>query len=342
MGSKQELRQALAEIASIAQRVSTHLDRRDHDQEHDHGHTEAGTSDFDIGCVPRQLPSRLLIPAAQTATRLNPANGLNVAAMASLGLGGDIMEPQRIAVLTSKYWGPQPRQLTVSFMDSAPADLRARIIGHLNAWNRWGGISFVETRGVGQVRISLGGSGYWSYLGTDILHIPAGQQTMNLQGFTMNTPEREFRRVIRHEAGHTLGFPHEHMRRELVARIDPQKAYDYFLRTQGWSREMVDAQVLTALDNRSIMGTPPDQDSSMCYQLPSSITRDGRPIRGGTDINASDGAFCARIYPKMGGAAGAALNGSGRDGEVHPEAAASNVGAWGPEEDVTVDMTSLH
>jgi hypothetical protein len=37
--------------------------------------------------------------------------------MASLGLSNNsIMDPLRIAVLTAKYWGPQPRQLTVSFM----------------------------------------------------------------------------------------------------------------------------------------------------------------------------------------------------------------------------------
>ena len=117
----------------------------------------------------------------------------------------------------------------------------------MNAWNQTAGVSFVETRGVGKVRISRNQAGYWSYLGTDILHIPNNRPTLNLQGFTMNTDEREYRRVVRHEAGHTLGFPHEHMREELVALIDPEKAYDFFLRTQGWSREMVDEQVLTPL-----------------------------------------------------------------------------------------------
>ena len=38
---------------------------------------------------------------------------------------------------------------------------------------------------------------------------------------------------------------------ELVARIDPQRAYPYFRSTQGWDRAMVDAQVLTALDDAS-------------------------------------------------------------------------------------------
>ena len=47
------------------------------------------------------------------------------------------------------------------------------------------------------------------------------------------------------------------------------------------------------------MGTDhADQDSCMCYQLPSSITKDGRPIPGGNDITAADGAFMGKVYPK--------------------------------------------
>ena len=126
--------------------------------------------------------------------------------------------------------------------------------------------------------------------------------TMNLEAFTMNTSDREFRRVVRHEAGHTLGFPHEHMRRALVAKIDKNKAYDYFRRTQGWDKQTVDQQVLTPLSETSIMGTPEDQDSIMCYQLPGDITRDGKPIRGGLDINPTDASYAAKIYPKSAGA----------------------------------------
>ena len=121
---------------------------------------------------------------------------------------------------------------------------------------------------------------------------------MNLQSFTMNTPESEYHRVVRHETGHTLGFPHEHMRRELVARIDPAKAYAYFQRTQGWDKETVDQQVLTTLDDVQIMATPPDQTSIMCYQLPGSIMKNGQPIVGGADINKSDVTFAAKIYPR--------------------------------------------
>lgn len=252
-------------------------------------------------CTPKSLPQSLLVAAAKTATDINPVNAPMMGPMASLG-ADFVLEPLQIAVLTAKYWGPTPRRLSVSFMESTPSALRDRIIGHMNAWNQKCGVQFVGTNGLGQVRISRAPGGYWSYLGTDIFHIPQNRQTMNLQNFTMNTPESEFKRVVRHETGHTLGFPHEHMRRQLVALIDRQKAYDYFLRTQNWSQAMVDAQVLTPLDDQSIMGTAPDQTSIMCYQLPGAITKNGQPIIGGVDINATDYAFAARIYPKPGAA----------------------------------------
>jgi hypothetical protein len=252
----------------------------------------------DMDCRIKPLPARLLKDAAHTAITINPVNAPLVAPLAQADAGLQIAEPERIVILTSKYWGPTPRELTVSFMENTPPDLRARIISHMNAWNTVACISFVETARVGEVRISRGGDGYWSYLGTDILHIPQDRPTMNLQGFVMGTDESEYRRVVCHETGHTLGFPHEHMRKELVALIDPIKAYDYFLQNYGWDKRTVDEQVLTPLDQRAIMGTPPDQDSIMCYQLPGSITKNGQPIRGGVDIDQTDYAFAFKIYPK--------------------------------------------
>jgi hypothetical protein len=228
---------------------------------------------------------------------VNPTNAPVVGRSAAVD-DGVLPTPLAAAVVTSKYWGPTPRRLTVSFLDGPAADLRRRILAHLNAWTKTGCIEFVETQGMGQVRIARGAGGYWSYLGTDVLLIPQNRPTMNLQGFSMTTRDSEFVRVIRHEAGHTLGMPHEHMRRALVDRIDKQKAYAYFLQTQGWNKATVDQQVLTPLDEATLIFTPADQDSIMCYQLPGSITKDGKPIRGGVDINATDYAFVGKIYPK--------------------------------------------
>lgn len=294
MKEKDRLRGILAQISELASSATDANDPQDESDTMDHAPHQGS-----IVCTPKSLPKRLWAKAAQTASRINPVNapmpGFHAAFADALA------DPQLfITLLTSKYWGPAPRTLTVSFLESTPADLRARILSHMNSWTKTASIKFVETRGTAQVRISRGPGGYWSYLGTDILHIPQNRQTMNLEGFTMSTPEREFKRVVRHETGHTYGFAHEHMRKELVARVDPEKAYSYFLRTQGWSRTVVDQQVLTALDDASIMGTPPDQTSIMCYQLPASITRDGKPILGGVDINATDYEFAGVIYPKPG------------------------------------------
>ena len=193
-------------------------------------------------------------------------------------------------------------RLTVSFMDNPPADLRARILSHMNAWAQTANVTFSEGNTDPQVRIArMEGAGYWSYLGTDILSIAADQPTMNLEAFTMSTPESEFHRVVRHETGHTLGCPHEHLRQELVDKIDPDKAISYFGQTQGWSPEEVRQQVLTPIEESSLIGTDHDDPYSiMCYQLPGTITKDGQPIIGGTDIDDQDFQFMAKIYPRNG------------------------------------------
>ncbi|MDX6694041.1 MAG: hypothetical protein QOF02_1644 [Blastocatellia bacterium] len=301
MSDSDRLREALARIADVAnEAVNGDYVTDETEQENGYGGSSNGSSkDAPDACTLKTLPKRLLVKGAQNAVEINPVNAPAFGQLGASAFASLIADPQSIALLTSKYWGPMQRRLTVSFMESTSSDLRARIISHMNAWNRTGGISFAQTQGTGVVRISRGGGGYWSYLGTDVRLIPQNRQTMNLQGFTMNTPESEYRRVVRHETGHTLGFPHEHMRRQLVARIDPQKAYEYFLRTQGWDKQTVDQQVLTPLNDLSIFATPPDQTSIMCYQLPGSITRNGQPITGGVDINQTDYAFNGRIYPKL-------------------------------------------
>ena len=257
-----------------------------------------------IVCTPKSLPRKMWVAAARKAVKINAANHPH-AEFVVRALAGMAPHPERIAVLVARRWPTPGVRLTVGFMDNPPADLRARIISHMNAWAKTANVQFTETKTAPQVRIARVDTppemaGYWSYLGTDITSIPANEPTMNLESFTMNTLESEFHRVVRHETGHTLGFPHEHMRRELVKKIDPAKAIKYFRATQGWTAEEVRQQVLTPIEESSLLGTPhADPRSIMCYQIPGTITKDGKPIIGGKDIDKKDYAFAASIYPKQ-------------------------------------------
>lgn len=256
-----------------------------------------------IVCRSKSLPPGRRDAAARRSVVINPANALEHRVVARTPIGRRGGQP-RLAVVVGRRWPSSGVRLTVQFLDRPPQDLRARILRHMNAWNRSANVVFTETRRTGQVRIARLDSpedmaGYWSYVGTEILDVDDQEPTLNLEGFTMKVPDAEFRRVVRHEAGHTLGFDHEHMRRALVRRIDPRKALAYFDRTEGWTAAEVRDQVLTPLAAASIMGTTEsDPTSIMCYQLPGAIMRDGKAIPGGRDINPKDFAFAAALYPK--------------------------------------------
>ena len=250
-------------------------------------------------CSIKTLPKNLWMSAAAKAVEIFPGNAPAIQQFKRL-IPGAVMPPEHIAAMTTKYWKAGKVKLTVGFLDNPSAALRKRILLHMNAWSKYANVIFTASNTNPQVRIArVAGDGYWSYLGIDILSIKASEPTMNLDSFTMSTPDSEFHRVIRHETGHTLGFPHEHMRKEIVNRIDPDKAKAYFKKSDGWSPAEVTDQVLTPLDQSALIKTvQPDPKSIMCYWLPAEIMKDGKAVPGGTDIDKIDGKFAGMLYPK--------------------------------------------
>ncbi|MDP9412834.1 MAG: peptidase M12 [Pseudomonadota bacterium] len=251
-----------------------------------------------VPCSLRQLQGERLISAAAKAVLINLANRAVVLNRVE-SIPIDLLDGALLAILTDRKWETRGVRLTVSFVDGPGADLQSLILLHMNAWGERANVRFDLTGRIGQVRIARGLEGHWSYLGTDILEIPEDEPTMNLHGFTMHTPESEMRRVVLHETGHTLGFPHEHLRQAMVERLVEWKVIDFYAATKGWSAAQTRAQILTPISDAMLSKSAGEgQDSIMCHEIPGTLTKDGTPIWGGDDINAADAALAAACYPK--------------------------------------------
>ena len=278
-----------------------------------------------IVCIPKSLTPEQAELARRRSAEINPRNVQHVHEVARTPVGRR-GGPRRLVLVVGNRWPESGVELSVQFLDAPSTALRKRILLHLNAWSDFANVRFRETHGQGQVRIARldapeDVAGYWSYVGTEIEGIALDAPTMNLQEFTMRTPDEEFFRVVRHEAGHTLGFDHEHMRTELVRKIDRKKAIRYYDKLCGWTPQETIDQVLTPLAKKSIIGTTEaDPESIMCYQVPADITKDGKAIPGGLDINEKDAEFAAKMYPLP-------TRGNRRDAE--PSVAAATVDSPG-------------
>ena len=240
-----------------------------------------------------QLPEELRVMAAVRAAEAFPPNSPLHGAASGFA---EFLQPQQIAGITSKFWGSQTSELSVQFLDNPTAACRRMILEAANSWDCR--IIFRETSGPGQVRLSRDKSGLYSYLGQDILMVPADRETINFQGWTERTLISEYLRVVPHEFGHTLGFVHEQLRPEVLADILVNETIAWYRDNQGFDEATTRANVLTGLDVRTLMSTPVDQDSIMAYWLATFLTRSGRGFRGGLRLTQSDLDFVDLIYPK--------------------------------------------
>jgi hypothetical protein len=251
-------------------------------------------------CTVKALPPHLLFHAAADAITLNPANAVMAAPELLFHVGG-LPSPLHAAALTSKMWPATGVELTVAFLEPIGNDLADRLLSHFNAWNaRGANLLFRRTNNLNDaaVRVTRDGSGYWSYIGTDIRSVPRTEPTMSLQGFTMQTLESEFRRVGRHEPGHTLALIHEHSRKAIVDQLNPAAVLPDFKASQGWSEAMIYQQILTPEPESALTATnPADAASIMAYWFQASLTYSHQPIVGGTDINDNDYSLINRLFP---------------------------------------------
>ena len=249
-------------------------------------------------CIPRSLAGDKLIAAADMAAKINPVNHPPLYRLAAIVPGLEVTR-ERIAVMTTKYWHTNGVKLMVGFLDIAGRSSRQNPLAyecvvvaaerqfHRDQY-RSAGTDHAHARGRSLV---LFGSRYFNHRAL--------------------APDDEFGQLY-HGHSRLRVLPRRQARDRPYARL-PARAYAarprradrrrqshrLFRRDARLGSDQVRRQVLTPLEDASLWGTDRfDQNSIMCYQLPGTITKDGQPILGGYDIDESDFAFMAKVYPK--------------------------------------------
>jgi len=253
-------------------------------------------------CHIEPLPEDQLVEAACNAIKINPKNAPSAHSQ-------DLAMTKEIALLTDTKWST-PVRLTIRFVDDPKPsrELRDRILGHFNAWGDHGDITFHEVESGATVRITvLNKDGYWiKGLGTQLNLTDPALPNMGLQDITDATSDGELCRVVRHEAGHALGFGHEHSRAAVVDLIEERRAINFFAATpNGWSEETTRFNFLTAVpESRFQASGGVDYASIMCSDVPKTVMKnhaseDAADIPGGSDFSATDKMIISATYPRQ-------------------------------------------
>jgi hypothetical protein len=204
------------------------------------------------------------------------------------------------AVERLKLWD-NGRTLKVSFLDGDAAT-QQRIAAVASEWEQHCNLRLavgVHTRP--DIRITLTGRGYSSFVGTDARGVHPSAPTLRLGGFGPGTSDREMHRVVLHEFGHALGMIHEHQ--SPAARIpwDKEKVYAYYGQPpNSWSRAKVDHNIFDAYDADSTNFSAFDPESIMLYPVPDQLTVGSWSVGWNSRLSVLDKDFMRRQYPRGG------------------------------------------
>jgi hypothetical protein len=170
-------------------------------------------------------------------------------------------------------------------------------------WEKYANIKFefVEV-GNSHIRVILTGNdggGNYSKLGTTALMVPQDEHTMHLDTTSFTTPQYTYTAIV-HEFGHAIGLMHEHMNPISGIKWDKNRVYAAYKLSQGWDKDMVDAQLFKKYSVNYTNGTAYDRKSIMHYPISRWETLDGYYVDWNYSISEGDKQLVSALYPKTG------------------------------------------
>ncbi len=229
-------------------------------------------------CIDKTLPAHRLSEAGSRAMREASRNLPDPVLLGNLATQ-DIRR-EALVSLVGKRW-QTGRTIRWHFLDG-PDWARDSAFRYASYWLNQANLRFTRTRDrmSADIRVSFdpahGGS--WSYLGVDALLIPEDEPTLVLgwflEGGQDHGDKEERRRVALHETGHMLSFGHEQSHPEGGIPWDKERVYDWYGRSQGWSREEIDQQVFFRYSVGATNFSAYDRASIMHYSIPPEFVTD--------------------------------------------------------------------
>ena len=224
-------------------------------------------------------------------------------------------ENSEMAVEKDKRW--QKEKLKVKFLNGDLA-IQDKVKRFAKEWELYANIKFEFTDSEdADIRIAFKWfnpqtqryeTGSWSLIGTDAEYytnsgeIAKDEPTMNFGWLELDTPDKEYSRVVLHEFGHALGAIHEHQHPAEGIPWNKEAIYKWHEENSDWTREMVDHNYFERYNKNIMNFTEFDNNSIMLYPIPPEFTLNNKPYGGYPDRNRqlskTDKDFIGKQYPK--------------------------------------------
>lgn len=287
MSTSEELKRLLSQIADIAQDASYYAGQLELPLEGKRNPIPEISE-----CTPKWLPGELAFQAVELAINTRPDNAPTIKNLQNSWGSEQHIDLQMLAIHTSRFWGLQQRELTVSFFNGVSALLQDRILRHMNTWSKVSGPRFVPSDGGGDVRVSNESTGTWSYVGTDIKLVSPGKATTNFEGINELTSENDLRFAVLHQTGHILGFTHRPLTAGQRCRLDRPKVVRYLEKVLHRNPRLVELELGgVAFRHKN------DQPSVMEWQFPQWLAVDGKQTAVSSTLTPADESLLRQVYP---------------------------------------------